>query len=237
MKKKSVSIAHSRRLRTFGEVAVIAAMAATAQAATITWANQWVTHSATETVLFGPLSTAGVLAQAENLGSTNSATVDTGHGSITFGPDTSAPGFRRLGDSAESFGGPYFNYATQPLLNAADWGPAAGGTLVLSGLTINQEYLIELLSVDNRGGMSTAVLLSVDNGPFVSYRTGNGSGGYRLFTGSFTADATSQSIAISIAGGSGNPQLNAFQLRAIPEPSALLLLGLGSLGLALRRRR
>jgi hypothetical protein len=60
---------------------------------------------------------------------------------------------------------------------------------------------------------------------------GSTSGSYIL--GTFTADNNLQTITIT---ADQSVQLNALQLRAIPEPSAALLGGLGLLAL-LRRRK
>jgi hypothetical protein len=56
--------------------------------------------------------------------------------------------------------------------------------------------------------------------------------------GTFTADSTSQSLQLSgaLSATDGYPQINALQLRTIPEPSSALLGGLGLLALFRRRR-
>ena len=59
--------------------------------------------------------------------------------------------------------------------------------------------------------------------------------------GTFTADATTQQIVFQGEGtglNGGSTQINAFQLRAIPEPASTELLGIfGVYGMCQRRRR
>ena len=56
--------------------------------------------------------------------------------------------------------------------------------------------------------------------------------------GTFTADATSQTLTLESPGFS-NAHITGYQVRTVPvpEPSSSALLGLGSLGLLLRRKR
>jgi hypothetical protein len=67
--------------------------------------------------------------------------------------------------------------------------------------------------------------------------TNTNSGRGHFVTGTFTANATTQDFLFTDTSPTQSTTLlNAFQLRAIPEPSAALLGGLGMLAL-LRRRR
>ena len=64
----------------------------------------------------------------------------------------------------------------------------------------------------------------------------NAPGGIGQFaTGTFVAIAPIETIAFS--GNTGSPTINAFQLRAVPEPSTLILAALGGLALLAWRRR
>jgi hypothetical protein len=122
----------------------------------------------------------------------------------------------------------------------SDWG-ANPITITFTGLSIDQEYLIQYWVADYRtpswanpdrtltltGGANTSDVLrymDADN-------TYGIHGSYVI--GTFKADAASQSI---IANSNASTMMQAAQLRAIPEPSAALIGGLGMLAL-LRRRR
>lgn len=132
----------------------------------------------------------------------------------------------------------YETLANWGIYNAGD--SASGGvTINLSGLVEGQEYLVQMWTpywnstnfrtqfiADNSSGLLD--LGNVDAGRLS-----------QTVVGTFTADATTQMIratgdAGDAFGGVGIPSF--MQVRAIPEPSAALLGGLGMLALLGRRR-
>ena len=112
---------------------------------------------------------------------------------------------------------------------------SGSATLNLTGLLEGQEYAIQYWVQDIRAGAETRTL-TLDDQTTLDYNISDtaNSGVGQWAVGTFTADNTgSQTINITSATYS---EMNLFQLRAIPEPSAALLGGLGLLAL-LRRRR
>ncbi|MFC4992317.1 PEP-CTERM sorting domain-containing protein [Rubritalea tangerina] len=133
---------------------------------------------------------------------------------------------------------------------------ATGGsfTQTLTGLTIGRIYQIQLIGIhDSRGGINTRAY-NVDNGegdftnaPVLTrgaYGNSNPAnpqpGYFGTVVGTFTADAITQDITLNVNTGS-DPGLSGYILHettsAVPEPSSVSLLGLGSLTLLLRRKR
>lgn len=117
-----------------------------------------------------------------------------------------------------------------------------GETVTMNNLTIGQQYRIQVLLVDGRGGQNGRY------GVFDSYTTGvygNGTtnvtwGDSLLVTGTFTADNTSQSFYLDTKNGNGSSaggQINGVLLHAIPEPSSTALLGLAGVAMLIRRKR
>lgn len=132
------------------------------------------------------------------------------------------------------------NYA---LLLSAAWGTSDWGsdpmTLTFSNLTFDQDYLVQFWVADYRNypGTDFERTLTLTGGSNESsalvYMNSGGDIHGSYVIGTFRADDVSQTIAIN---SNVSTQMNAVQLRAIPEPSAALLGGLGMLAL-LRRRR
>jgi PEP-CTERM motif len=166
------------------------------------------------------------------------------------------PGFQRFPDTNTShteadatfYQGP--NPELNQILDGLTWG---GNTqFQLNNLTPGTQYLVQVFSSDDRP-TQVARVLDLDS----SWATPNGSrqvedvdytaGGpwtdpgtrSKIFTGTFTADAASQQILAEINGTGGQTDLNAIQLRVVPEPgTASLLLGtVGLLGLWSGRRK
>ena len=122
--------------------------------------------------------------------------------------------------------------------------------ITLSGLTIGREYLLQFISVDDRPA-AEGRLLDVGSGSDFADGVALDNLDYTrdmplLISGQFLADATSQVISVGIEGTLGRGHVNAFQLReaplvVVPEPSTLVLIGLGALvcafGASRKRRR
>jgi len=166
------------------------------------------------------------------------------------------PGFQRFADTATShseasadfYQGP--NNELNQILDGLTWG---GNTqFQINNLTIGTPYVIQLFSSDDRA-TQVARVLDIDS----SWTKPNGSrqiedidytagaawtdpaGRSKIFTGTFTADGTTQQVLAEINGTGGQIDLNAIQVRAVPEPGvASLLVGAGAaLGLGRRRKR
>ena len=117
-----------------------------------------------------------------------------------------------------------------------------GGTNSLarvSGLNIGTEYIIQLIvAVRSNGGNATYDFgHSTPSGDATEvYTLEDGPGNpVSIVTGTFTADETSQDFHVAISTAT-NFEASAYQLRLVPEPGSLALLGLGGL-MVLRRRR
>ena len=112
-------------------------------------------------------------------------------------------------------------------------------TISLGGLSVGQEYLFQWWA-SNAANSSfvTTVTGSATNGVTLDSNLTNTAGGLGQFvTGTFTADGATQNIAFT--GAANSPLINAFQIRAVPEPftSALILSGLASGCYSVWRRR
>jgi hypothetical protein len=114
-------------------------------------------------------------------------------------------------------------------LNLGD-SSALGG----AALTAAQEYQIQMFYVDQNTPGRTVTFGDGEMSPStVDLLATNG----QYAIGTFTASGATQSITM-LADGFSQVQFSAFQVRAIPEPSAAaLLLGLGGFALVLRRRK
>lgn len=115
-----------------------------------------------------------------------------------------------------------------------------GSSLDLSGFTLGQEYLIQFILADTRGGAEgrtitidglSANIASQDS---TAYQFAHPNGNFAVVTARFVANESSFSFAPNVSGG--GTQLNAINIMTIPEPSAAILGGIGMLAL-LRRRR
>lgn len=115
------------------------------------------------------------------------------------------------------------------------------GSLIFDGLTPGQEYEIQMVFSDIRGTLTPDTMRIWGN------ETGAGPADFttadimtaQLVTGTFEADSTTQGFYLTqdTLVGSFDGYLGAFQLRAIPEPSSVVLFGTSALVLLLRRRK
>jgi hypothetical protein len=148
--------------------------------------------------------------------------------------------------------GPLVAYHT--LLDNYDRSTAASNqTISLTALTVDQVYQFQVWIADNSNVVLTTGIVFNDgtatapnpatsgHATLLAEVTEAGSGQYAI--GTFTANTTTQNILLrrytglpTTPAAATNTFANAWQLRAIPEPSSALLGAIGSLAL-LRRRR
>lgn len=173
---------------------------------------------------------------------TPSSAIDTNAGISVKGTTSTTFGSTINGGTtlATAFSSLTTNY--QSLLGQAVYGATTlSPTLTFSGLTQGKTYQFQWWASDTRSNQANGFSVTATAGNSVTLdvntsSSGNALGQYAL--GTFTADASTQSIVFSQAGAM---QINGFQLRdisSIPEPSTYAALaGAGVLGLAVLRRR
>ena len=108
-------------------------------------------------------------------------------------------------------------------------------TLTLGGLTPGQNYQIQIWLNASLNGTGGNVSYHAGNSVTLNQNPSGVDGGLgQHVTGIFTADSASQVLSIQSAGGA--PALNAYQIRAIPEPTTTVITLLSATVL-LRRKR
>ena len=186
------------------------------------------------------IDTTGTLVEAHNTGQILPTTV----AGILFDDTEVDPfGSSFTGATAAGLTG---NAAFDLVLNSASFA-VADRTLTIDNLTIAADYLVQFFVADTRGFCCSARTVIVDDGEGGILTSGALGVGY-AFTGTFTASGTSEDImfsgvALDLGESVSVPYLNAWQLRQlpgasqVPEPSTLMLMSIGLVGLGWMGRR
>jgi len=193
------------------------------------------------------ISTAGTLVEAYNLGWATGVTAN----GVLFAPDPGGSAFMAATgtdyDTASLYGGGAIGSMsfseTHRLLDTVEYGPGTDNSVArLDGLTPGQEYLVQVLVVDDRSGNGNVTYsfgYATPSGDATETYTLTGvdctSSSPHVISGTFTADESSQDLHIRTSGA-GNGMAAAYQLRAVPEPATMSLLVLGGLAVLKRRR-
>ena len=109
--------------------------------------------------------------------------------------------------SAGAIGG---SAAYAAALDHGRWESETIGTVTLGGLTAGSTYQVQLWITDTRLGL-TGLVRTVKGGEATA--TSTTSGGPNIVTGTFIADAATQTITIAGVSGAYGTQLNLLQLR------------------------
>lgn len=220
-----------------------------AQGAVITWDSATALSAESDVSTNGTLAIAAnpgggavtlntVLFQAANAGGSPIAV--SGHTVTNGGYSLTLPYNNQVNAGFWTGANPGGSASYNTALDTARFNPVSPNTSVtntIGGLTSGNTYEIQVWAVDTRGGTA---------GRFGLFDNGAGGAGVSLdfdstnyATGTFVANASTQSFINGPQSGLGFAQLNLIQVRdlgVIPTPSALPA-GLALLGLAALRRR
>jgi hypothetical protein len=214
-------------------IGIALSFGSTSNAADITWTSQGTITN--ENVIQANVTSAfNLWNQNTNLEvTTNSQTVtfaSTASGSITSNGVTLTvpienPGFMNAGifSIAGVWDGPNVDADFETIMDSfahTQVSNPSNGTFTLSGLTVGQQYSVQLLASDMRAGIGDIRTIRFDDGLGNSTATVIQNTA-PSFIGTFTANATTQAFGVfsTATSGSSGSVLNAVTLSAIPEPS------------------
>jgi len=233
-------------------LAVLSATTPTIHAAPITWSSPTAVSGDADVITTGTLVAARNFSQTQLTPVVNGVLFDifpipnggTGAAGI---PNVATLAFSNADSSDVAYGSataPFSSLSAQyQYLLGSGAGSSTGATLTLTllNLTNNTPYVFQWWSNDsdlNFGGVNSTTATAI-NGVTLDENSSNAAGGLGQWVlGTFTASGTTQAITFS----GPRPVINAFQLRAVPEPGTLTLmafssLALGGLAFGCRRRR
>jgi len=245
-------VSHSLCKFSTGLLAVAAALAltTTTHAAAVTWSAPSNISGDSDVITTGTLVSARNLSQFQLASTVNGVLFDifpvpNGANAIVGLPGVANFGIFDLESSDTNYGStsaPFTGLSPsyQTLLGSGA-GSSSGSTLSLTllGLTNGSPYLVQLWSNDSGmayGGLNSTTASATNSVTLDENVTDTVGGLGQWVSGTFIATGTSQVISLSGL----RPELNAFQVRLVPEPGTLTLLALGSIacgGLAIMRRR
>lgn len=225
------------KIKTFGAVLLAIGLACSSgQSAVITWTSANITGDAnvlttsSQALSFGGSDTTvnGVAFTAVNA----SGTVGSGVGALTI-PVASFRAFT-YGSGSAPFSLLSVGYG-QILESGMDNATSSNIDLTINGLTSGQDYKVLFWLNDSRQYNRSMTFTAGNSSTIWSCPSATAGGLGQFVTGVFTADASTQVIGTQSA--EANWQLNAYQIAAVPEPSAYAMLLVGSgLIFVLRRR-